>query len=584
MTLIYKFFRREKNMFRNTSTKYVLKKIKPYKFTFLLLLLGTVLTSLISEVYPYIFGKIVDEVFYGRRISGLVNLVICYFAIFVFNQLIYYVVNISWAKLNTTFVFDVRRDMFNKVLKYKGSRLTKLNTGDILNRMSEDSTQMFNYVYWNIFYTITDSLCIILALIFVGFISLKMMFVIIVMTPIIVYLSRYFARIVREKQTVIREDKGKLNAWIYEMLRGMQEIRFIGASHNVLNGYIRKSINLERKGVQKDIVEIKATRISDLIKTVGTIVVYGVAAFCICRDEATLGDFVAFAAYFDLCVKSFDDLNFVILGFGSNAVGIKRVMEIINNDSEMDYKVEDGVDFSSSDIVIKDVSFAYEGGNQILNHIDLSIKTGEKIAIVGRSGSGKTTIASLLVRIFETNEGNICIGNKKIQEYDLKKLRNFIGIVHQESIFFEGSIRYNISFSEDKENEGEIWEALRKASIYDFVKNLPNGLDTKIVPENNTFSGGEKQRLAIARILYKKPSIIVFDESTAFLDRNSEEEIKTTWNSLDENITIIVIAHKASTIEDFERIVVLEHGKIIGDGNHENLKQSCSEYRLLFSE
>ena len=159
------------------STQYVLKKIIPYNQTFMLLLLGTVFSTLISEVYPYIFGKIVDEVFYGKQLAGLITLVLSYLVIFVINQFIYFIVNISWAKLNTTFVFDIRRDMFNKVMNYKGINLTKLNTGDVLNRMSEDSVQLFNYVYWNIFYTITDSLCILLALVFVAFISLKMMII-----------------------------------------------------------------------------------------------------------------------------------------------------------------------------------------------------------------------------------------------------------------------------------------------------------------------------------------------------------------------------------------------------------------------
>ncbi len=566
------------------STQYVLKKIIPYNQTFMLLLLGTVFSTLISEVYPYIFGKIVDEVFYGKQLAGLITLVLSYLVIFVINQFIYFIVNISWAKLNTTFVFDIRRDMFNKVMNYKGINLTKLNTGDVLNRMSEDSVQLFNYVYWNIFYTITDSLCILLALVFVAFISLKMMIIIILMTPIIVYSSRHFAKIIQAKQTIIREDKGKLNAWIYEMLRGMQEIRFIGASFNVMRDYLRKSIDLERKGIEKDEIEVKSTRISEFIKMLGTVVVYGVAAFCIYLEEATLGGFVAFIAYFDLCIKSFDDLNFVILGFGSNTVGIKRVMDIMDSDSELDSQGVNATQFLSADIRFQDIYFSYEEGKQVLNHLNLNICAGERIAIVGHSGSGKTTISSLLVRLFEIEGGQIYIGNRRIQEYDLKILRDYIGIVHQESVFFEGTIRYNISFSNDRENDEEICNVLRKSSIYDFVKSLPQGLDTIINQENTAFSAGQKQRLAIARTLYRKPSIIIFDESTAFLDRSSEEDIKTTWDRLDEDITVIVIAHKASTIENFKRIVVLENGKIVGDGNHTKLKESCEEYRLLFSE
>lgn len=562
---------------------YIKNKVKPYLFLFTMLLLGTIFSTIISAIYPYIFSIIIDEVFYNKQIHMLIKYVFLYLIVFIVNQSLYFVVNISWAKLNTSFVFDIRRDMYNKVISYKSKVLTKLRTGDIISRMSGDSTQLFNYIYWNIFYTITDSLCLIGSLIFIAYYNLKLMLITLIIIPFIVYTARFFAKKVRNKQERIRNETGKLNSWLYEILNGMQEIRLIGAVSNVISKYMKNTNHILRMNVEKDKVEISSERINYFIKLIGITIVYGIAAYYICKDEMTIGGFTACLTYFNLCIKTFDDLNFVILGFSSNSVGIDRVVEVLDGESEDFNRNLPDVEIDSPDVSFKNVVFSYEDDVPLLSGFNLEINHGEKIAIVGHSGSGKTTIANLLYRLYEVKEGSIMIGGKDVRQFNLENLRQQIGVIHQDSVFFEGSIRYNISFSNSKENDDKIWSALESANIADFVKSLPLGLDTVIGTAEGIFSGGQKQRLAIARVLYKKPAIIVFDESTAFLDNVAEEKIKETWDSFGDEVTLIVIAHKASTIKNFNRIVVLENGKLICDGNHNELINDCDMYKELFA-
>lgn len=568
----------------NITKSGIMRYVKPHLLSLGLLLMGTILSTWISAVYPYIFSKIIDEVFYAKVLDRLWYLLLIYLAIFIFNQLIYFVVNMSWANLMTHFVFDIRRHMFNRVMSLKGKHLSSMNTGDMISRINQDSDQLFRFIYWNIFYTINDVLSLIISIAFISYYSVKLSVATVILVPITVYVARFFAKKVKKKYEKIKEYQGLLTAWLYEVLRGMQEIRLLNAVGNIIIEHSMRTSLVMRMSIEKDKTQVVAERVNAFIKTSGQVLIYGISSWLICKGSMSVGGFVACVTYFALCIKGFEDLNFVYLGIAENSVAINRVSEVLNMETE-NYNEDVGdITIYSGSIEFKDVCFAYEDSLNLLYHFTLSIRAGEKVAVVGHSGSGKSTMANLLYRLYEVNSGEIRVDGTNIQDFNLYNLREQIGIVHQESIFFEGTIRYNITFTNDMSNDKEIWDVLENVSMADYIRSLPEGLETIVGTGPGIFSGGQKQRLAIARILFKKPKIIVFDEATAFLDSESENAIKETWESLEkEEITMIVIAHRASTIIDFKRIIVIEDGNIIGDGKHNDLMKSCDTYQKLFA-
>jgi len=219
-----------------------------------------------------------------------------------------------------------------------------------------------------------------------------------------------------------------------------------------------------------------------------------------------------------------------------------------------------------------------------LGNIDLEIPSGIIVGLIGENGAGKSTLVNLLCRIYDVNDGNIFVDGKDIMEYDIKYLRRQIGAVHQNSIIFNGSIRFNLQFAWDMFQDDLLWEALKMAGLYDFVSSLEDGLDTIVGTGGLNFSGGQKQKIAIARAFVKNSPIMIFDESTSALDNESEMIIKKSWELLGKNHTLLIIAHRWSTIINSDRIIVFEYGKAVGFGKHEELLQTCETYNKLFQD
>lgn len=229
-------------------------------------------------------------------------------------------------------------------------------------------------------------------------------------------------------------------------------------------------------------------------------------------------------------------------------------------DSEDD---QSGVEISGcqENIVIKDLSFSYDKKRELLKNINLDIRAGEKIAIVGKSGEGKSTIANLLCRLYEPQQGSITIDGIDIREINLHCLRRQVGIVHQDAFLFDDTIRYNLIFSNSIERDEELWEMLKKVSLYDYVKNLPKGLDAPVGAEGSFLSGGQKQRLAMARVFLRNPSIIIMDEATSALDSKTEMEIVESWNHLFSGKTVLMIAHRLSSVKYADRVICIRDGE-----------------------
>ena len=500
---------------------------------------------------------------------------------FLIGQIFHFVLNMSWAKLMTKFLFDIRKDLFDKVISSTGKTLSSIYSGDIVSRMGGDVEQFMNYIHWNTFYFSANVIQFVLSLLYTVIIFWPMAIAILVATPIVYYLSKFFSKKVQPLYKSISEKQGLLSSWIFEIVKGLRDIKLLSAGKNVISDYVGRTNQISKLRIKATVVEVKTERINSGISFIWQLLFYILSAIFVVKGKMTIGAFTACLGYYSKCLKLFGSINNRMTSVAGNRVGIDRVCETLSLETER----STGEDITiGGNIVFKNVFFSYNNDVDVLKGVSFSIESGQQVALVGRSGEGKTTIANLLLGFFDPSYGKILIGEKNIADFKLSSLRKQVGIVHQDPIIFDGSIRYNLTFSNDTANDDQIFDALKKASLYDYVVSLPDGLNTIIGTHGQGISGGQKQRIAIARIFLKNPKIVIFDEATSSLDNASEQVVKDSWDSLCENRTIIVIAHRLSTIKNSDKIFVLDNGVIAAEGKHDELLSDSEVYRSLFLE
>lgn len=380
------------------------------------------------------------------------------------------------------------------------------------------------------------------------------------------------------------KEQGRLSSYLFEIVKNLQEIKILNASRNVIRIYSKRTASINKKRVESGKIDVTAERVNTLIALVAQLVIFIICSICIVNNLMQLGTFVAAISYFNMAANYFSTLNGKIVDIGKQNAAIQRVVDILN-EKEEDYRDHvRPIQIEEGKIEFIDVTFGYSDGNQILNGINLCIEAGSTVAIVGKSGMGKTTIANLLCNLYDVSSGGIYIDGINITEYNLHSLRCQVGIVHQEATLYEATLRYNLAFSNCRDNDGLLLEAIRKVALYDVFLNLPDGLDTRIGNDGHGLSGGQKQRLAIARILIKNPKILIFDEATSSLDSQNEAIIRNVMSDISKDRTLIIIAHRFSTIRNCDKIAILKDGMIQGYDTHEVLIKSNETYMDLFRE
>lgn len=564
--------------------KFIYGTTEGYRGRFFLLLLSVLFGTVSGAMFPYVTGKIVDEIFYKRQMRGFLLYFFLYAGLYFLNQCGHGVLNYLWAHLKASYVVDIRKRCFEHLLRLKAAVWTSIRSGDVMKRIMDDTECFLEFIHRSLFYVLANLLQLAISIGYLLYTDWLLGLVAIVLTPVMAWSIRHFAARLKERHRNIQKEKGLVDAWILEMMTGISQWKLLNAQNKVKGDYEARTKHVIGEEIGAGYQELASVNVNEALTLLGQLSVYCIAAFCIVRDTITVGQFVACASYFATCASYFNALGKKITDINVNLVGIRRVEEFLTWETEEDFPGAEDIEIKKGTIRFREVDFGYGEENYVLRKLSLEIEAGAKVAFVGRSGEGKSTLLQLLVRLYEPWAGEIYVDEVCLTSYTISSLRGQIAVVWQENGLFHGSLRENIILSEDRGQDDRIWEILEGVKLKELVEQWPEGLDTVIGSGSREMSGGQKQRIAIARCIYRKPKILLLDEATSALDEGTEREVNAFIYEQLPDTTILSVAHRFSTVLAADKAVVIEQGRVAAMGAHDSLMRENELYRSLYEE
>lgn len=561
---------------------------KPYKIMFFLDILFAVTGASVSLILPLIIRYITSKVIYFDTsivFSTIVKLALLMVGLVIVeglcNMFITYNGHVMGAKIEA----NMRAEIFAHFQKLSFSFYDNQKVGQLLSRVTSDLFEISELLHHGPEDIVISIMKIAGSLYILFHINVRMSVVVLIFIPVILVYAIYFNRKMKKAFKKNRERIADINSQIEDNLSGIR----------VVKSFANEEIELKKFGTgnsrfvdsKKDSYRYMGgyhSGLNALISLISVSVIIS-GAFFMVNGSVNTTDLITFLLYITNFTDPIKKLIDFTEQFQNGYTGYERFLEILNIEPDIkDKKNAIAVKSLKGDIRFENVSFAYEENAQkVLSHIDLQVKAGEYIAIVGSSGAGKTTLLSLLPRFYDVSDGRIMIDQIDIRNMKLKDLRDNIGIVQQDVYLFAGTVMDNIRYGRPDATDREVVEAARRANAHGFIAELPEGYNTEIGQRGIKLSGGQKQRLAIARVFLKNPPILIFDEATSALDNESEKVVQMSLEELAKNRTTFVIAHRLSTIRNAEKIIVLSEEGIEETGTHDELLAANGLYQHLYT-
>lgn len=565
------------------TIKRIWRYMERQKVALIASIIFVIVTTLLGLLAPYMIGVIVDDYIIPKDISGTLRLLailaLVYFATTVFTWL----QNFMMVRVSLETIRKMRQDLFNKFQTLSLGFFDKRQHGDLMSRVTNDIDQLNNALSQSVIQIFSS----VLMVIGVGIAMFSLNWVLAIVTLLVIplmifttkklisYSSSYFIK----RQT----DLGELNGFIEESISGNEVITLFGKEEKIDQQFSEVNERLRHSAMAADTVSGFLGPVNNFINNLGLGFVIAIGAVMTVNELATVGIIAAFVTYSRQFFRPINQLSNLLNTFQSAIAGAERVFEVMDETPDLVDKQEAiVVDSFRGDVEFSHVHFGYDEGQRILKNIDFQVKAGEKIALVGPTGSGKTTIINLLMRFYDVTGGQLRIDGRDIGDYQLSGLRRRIGIVLQDTFLFSGTIMENIRYGRLEATDEDVISAAKMASAHHYIKHLPESYHTQITSGGSNLSQGQRQLLAIARAILADSDILILDEATSSIDTNTEIEIQKGINRLTEGRTSFVIAHRLKTIENADRIFVIHQGAIIESGSHQELLKNNGFYHRMY--
>jgi subfamily B ATP-binding cassette protein MsbA len=479
-------------------------------------------------------------------------------------------------------VADIRNRLYQVIQTQSMSFFTKNQTGILMSRITNDVNSMQGAVSEAVTSLLKDSFTLICLMFVIFYRDWQLALVAMVIFPVTIYPIATFGRKIRKLATRTQVTMGSLTTLLQETISGARIVKAFGREDYESSRFSRENENLLKLTLKSVTISAVSSPFMEFLGGVGIAAIIFYGGYQVIQGVSTPGTFFSFLAALILLYEPIKRLTNVNNTIQQGIAGAQRVFSIIDAVPEIRNKPEAiPLPAISKAIDIRNVTFRYED-TPVLKQINLTVRAGEAVAFVGMSGGGKTTLVNLIPRFYDVSEGQILIDGRDIRDVTMESLRAQIGIVTQQTILFNDTVRNNIIYGDIEKTEADVIRAAKAANAHHFIMNLPEGYDTVIGEQGTKLSGGERQRISIARALLKDAPILVLDEATSSLDTEAEIEVQEALENLMKGRTTLVIAHRLSTIRNADRIVVLVNGEIVEEGTHEALLDKKGEYFRLY--
>jgi ATP-binding cassette subfamily B protein/subfamily B ATP-binding cassette protein MsbA len=559
--------------------------LRPHARSLALLITLSLLGIVIDMVWPLVSAHLIDEVILSKSLSRseqvgqLTGFTLAMAGLFLFGSGLGWLRSLRTTLLTSRFAFRLRASLFHRILRLPMPELNEMKTGGILSRLSSDVDATTGLLQQAFLSPVLATLRLLLTLAIIFSLNWRIATAVMVALPPILLVQNLWARRIRVIWKSMSQDRQEIDARVSEGLSGVRVVRGFGREQREELAYAVGHHTVIRKQMLATRAQRSVALIWELILPLAQVTIIGFGGYLVVKGQATVGVLIAFQGYVWRLLEPVMQIASSISDTQRGLAAMERVFDVLD-------KAEDKPDRPGAvaaperveSLRFEHVSFAYRPDVPVLHDIELTVPGGSVLALVGASGAGKTTITDLVARFYDPSAGSVRLNGVDLRDIRLKSFRSLLAVVQQEVFLFDGSVRDNIAYGRTDASEAEVLDAARRANADEFIRRLPEGYDTLIGERGVKLSGGQRQRLSIARALLADPQILILDEATSNLDTESEQLIQASLDELLRDRTTFIIAHRLSTVAHADQIVVLEAGRIVERGTHDELLRSSGRY------
>ena len=572
--------------------KRYLKFVKPYRYRIIATIIVGIIKFGIPMLIPLLIKYAIDGVINNHSLTNQekfshlgVAIGIALFIFLIVRPPIEFIRQYLAQWTSNKILYDIRKQLYNHLQALSARFYANNQVGQVISRVINDVEQTKDFILTGLMNIWLDCITIIIALSIMFFLDVKLTFAAIFIFPFYILTVYFFFGRLRKLTRVRSQALAEVQGFLHERVQGMSVIKSFAIEDNEAKNFDNHNKNFLQRAFQHTRWNAYSFAAINTVTDLGPIIVIGVGSYLAITGSITVGTLAAFVGYLE---QLFGPLRRLVSSFTTltqSFASMDRVFQLMDEDYDIKNVIgAQPIKISEGQIDLKHVSFKYnENEKEVLHDINLTINKGETVAFVGMSGGGKSTLINLIPRFYDVTQGEILIDHHNVKEFLTGSLRNQIGLVQQDNILFSDTVKENILLGRPDATDDEVVEAAKMANAHDFISNLPNGYDTEVGERGVKLSGGQKQRLSIARIFLNNPPVLILDEATSALDLESEAIIQEALDVLSKDRTTLIVAHRLSTITHADRIVVMENGRIVETGTHQQLINKRGAYEHLYS-